>query len=141
MAKKVYDTQDEGERKRAYGMSYNDLKELRHAQVHGEMKMVTCNGDPKEQIPAHEADHVYLLRTEALFFDELTGEKLSSPRYEKYNIPVFKNMQKINAFRGKKVEILHDPTLAPEPKAAPKKAAAKPAPKAAAKTKAKPKTK
>jgi len=119
--KKIYEVQDEETRPRAYGLSYQDLKEVKHAQVHNEVIMVPCNGDPTMEIPAHEADSVYMVRTEALFFDENTGEKLSKPRIEKYNLPNWKLMNRVNAFGGKKLEVLHDPTLIEKPKKAGRK--------------------
>lgn len=73
------------------------------------MPMVKCNLNPDYEIQAQEADFLIVILAEAKLFDQNTGEKLSRPKVEKYRIRDFERMDKMGFFKGKDVEILHDP--------------------------------
>lgn len=110
---------------RAFGLTHGDMETIRTHALHGTTPMIPANNtdtitdrefkeDFKDgfMIPAHEVEFYHVAIEEKLF-DQATRERLSSARVQVFDKTTFEmliNMKPNNAFNGKSVHILHNPT-------------------------------
>lgn len=100
----------------SYGLTQGQLEAVRQAQQRGNIDMVPAIGaDKKYEVPAHEFLYIYHVSTETPLYDRDSGERIDRGKtIKKFNEASFKLMETTNAFRGQKIEILHDPIRAQE---------------------------
>lgn len=102
----------------SHGLTQGQMKDIREAQMKGEVEMIPSNKFSKYLIPKHE-DKLMHFTTEKIAYDTNTGEKISKPRYHVKTAQDFTRMSKSvkekgdkinpeNAFAGMKVTILHE---------------------------------
>lgn len=97
------------ERKASHGLTFEQLDELHIQEASGNVDKVPCNEDSSFSIPVVEAPSFYYLEMEAPYYDPLTGEKLSAPKFVKYHERHYKHMMDHNSFNGYRVRTLHSP--------------------------------
>ncbi len=100
----------------SYGMNQSQLEAVRRAQIQGNQEMVPAIGKDKNyQVPACEFLFIWHVSIESPLFDQNSGKRIDRGKVIKvFNEAAFKLVEDSGGFRGQKVEILHDPTMAQE---------------------------
>ena len=127
-----FPNQGEGGRSASYGMTQKQLENHRKDQKAGTVKMVEAipgrKGQKKEDaymVPKIEFLHHYHVEVEIPHHDAQSGERMDRGKWiVKYPELAYAQALRVNAFAGKRVEVIHDPTMAQDSEA--KKNAKKP---------------
>lgn len=90
----------------------------------GEVATVSGNRNSDYELPEHE-QHLIHASIEAPLYSQQTGQKISTPRVQKFSENEFKHTKESRVFEGYEIEILHAPeSFSNEGKAAKRSTAA-----------------
>ncbi len=101
----------EAQESASHGLSKGQLQGVYDAQRAGqEFEKIPANMKNEHLINEHEK-FVYHVEVTIPRFDSVTGENLSSTRIDKFPPAMFEQCKKSGTWDGRKIVILHDPTM------------------------------